>query len=134
MASDTKQQPDAMTSNSNGEEQSSGRRVNKMDCVRKALSTLGHDALPKAIAKHLVKKHGLEMSLKMISTYKSKLLKEMGESASPHPSAPTAPVPAARTKPTVGGSIQLDEIRAVKELADRIGVARVRDLMGVLYQ
>jgi hypothetical protein len=132
MASDTKKQPDA-ASNSNGEEQPSGRRVNKMDCVRKALSTLGHDAQPKAIAKYLVKKHHLAMSLKMISTYKSKLLKEMGESPRARPSAPAIHTPAARTTPSVGGTIKLDEIRAVKELADRIGVARVRDLMGVLY-
>jgi hypothetical protein len=111
-----------------------GVRVNKMDLVRKALKRLGNDAKPKRIQGYLKKRYGLEMSNDMISTYKGNILKKAaGESRIiPQPEA-AAPRPA-KEPASNGGDIRIEEVRAVKELADKIGAEKVRALVDVLYQ
>src|SRR5689334_22230520 len=54
------------------------------------------------------------------------------------PAARLSPAPAARTnsapppKPTSTGGIDLEDIRAVKELVDRLGADRLQELAGML--
>ena len=72
---------------------------------------------------------GVEMSADHISTYKSSLLREAKAKKKPGPKPKTAPA-AART--TAQGGISVEDVRAVKELADRIGSDKVRQLAEVL--
>jgi hypothetical protein len=51
------------------EQENGHERVNKMELVRQALATLGNDASPGDIAKHLKEQANLEMSPGMISNY-----------------------------------------------------------------
>ena len=107
-----------------------GGRINKMECMRQALVTLGNDARPLEILGHLKKAFGLTMSTKMISTYKGNILKNQARRSAPMRSPvvmAVAPAPARRA----GG---IDDARAVKELADRIGPEEVRDWLDVLYR
>jgi len=95
-----------------------------MEGVRRALQELGHDASPRAILKYVKKEFGIRMSLNTISNYKS-TLKSAGESAVVRQPGSTAGV---RTS----GGFSAEEIKAVKELSDRIGGDKVRQLVGVL--
>ncbi len=110
-----------------------GGRVNKMEIVRKALAKLGNDAKPKAMHDYILKTYQVEIGTDIISNYKGLILrKAAGESRltpSPEPAAP----PSAK-KEAANGGISIEDVRAVKELADRIGAEKVRALMEVLYQ
>jgi hypothetical protein len=117
--------------------------------MRKTLAELGNDAQPKAIQEHLKKKFNVDMDTKLISTYKSSILKggakKTGVTRQPVASAPaTAPVPApaptptrAKVTPKVGatnGRISVEDIRVVKELLGRIGTEAVKELADVLSE
>jgi hypothetical protein len=71
---------------------------------------------------------GVEMSADHISTSKSSLLKA-GMARKPGPKSKTVPA-AAQT--TAQGGINLEDIRAVEELAERIGADKVCQLAVVL--
>jgi hypothetical protein len=104
--------------------------VNKIDAVRGALAELGKDAMPADIQKAVKDKHGMELPTSLISNYKSYLhgkgKKKTGRKPGPKPAA-TAPVANANAD-----SISLDDIRAVKALADKLGAEKVQQLARVL--
>jgi hypothetical protein len=117
--------------------------------MRKTLAELGNDAQPKAIQEHLKKKFNVDMDTKLISTYKSGILRDAGKKRGsvrqPAASAPaTAPAPApaptatrAKASPragTMNGGISVEDIRAVKELLGRIGAEAVKELADVLSE
>jgi len=93
-----------------------------MEGVRRTLATLGSDAKPKAIQAHLKKEFGIKMEPNVISNYKSTIRSGGNKSA-------VIGRPAA-TKSAEG--FTLAEIQAVKEVADKIGADKVRQLAGVL--
>jgi hypothetical protein len=129
----TKETPDAVQPEAEANGQEGGRRVNKMDLVRKALKRLGNDTKPKRIQAYLKKRYGLEISADMISNYKGSILKKaVGESRLIPQSEAEAPPPA--KEQAVSGGLSIEEVRAVKELADKIGAGKVRELVDVLYQ
>jgi hypothetical protein len=99
--------------------------ISKMEGVRRALAELGKEAAPKEIHEFLKSKFGITMDPAMISNYKSSL-KSAGKTAmSRKPGRP------ASTVSTTGG-ITLDDVRAVKEVVDKIGADKVRQLAEVL--
>ncbi len=100
-------------------------RINKMDCVRKALASLGNDAKPKAIKDFLDREFGLQMNTKMISTYKGSIAKNAARQSG------VLRAPAARS--VAAGGLGVEDVRAVKRLADQLGADRVRELLDVLY-
>jgi hypothetical protein len=110
-----------------------GRRgINKMECVRQALADLGKDATPKQIGKFLKSRYKVEMNPKMISTYKGSILrKEARQSGLMSSPAAWAPAPVRRPS---GADETVEEVRAVKNLGDRLGPDKVRALLDVLYQ
>jgi hypothetical protein len=122
------QTPDAQTE----AEANGGVRVNKMEQVRKALRRLGNDAKPKRIQGYLRKRFLLEMSTDMISTYKGSILKK--QAGEGREAQPEAVVEATTTTETASGGISVEELRAVKEVVDRIGADKVKQLVDVLYQ
>jgi hypothetical protein len=97
-----------------------------------ALRRLGNDAKPKRIQGYLKKRYGLEMSADMLSNYKSSILKKAGDSRVVTQTQAVADAPAEKVR--ASGGISVDEIRAVKEVADRLGAGKVRQLVDVLYQ
>ena len=106
--------------------------VNMMECVRQALAQLGYDAKPMQIQKHLRRKFKLNMNPKMISTYKGSILrKEARQSGLMSSPAAWAPAPVRRPS---GADETVEEVRAVKNLGDRLGPDKVRALLDVLYQ
>jgi hypothetical protein len=108
-------------------------RTNKMECVRQALTQLGDDAKPKELQGFLKKTFHLDMDTKMLSTYKGMILKDAArKSAIMRPlAAGTRATPPARAV-AVNGGISVDDIRAVKELVDKIGRDSLRALAEVL--
>ena len=99
--------------------------ISKMEGVRRALGDLGSDAKPLKIKDYL-DKHGIEMSASMISNYKSHLSRKAAGSSRITRKA------AGRLTGGVSTEITLEEVRAVKQLADRIGADKVRRLAEVL--
>jgi hypothetical protein len=99
-------------------------RVNKMECVRQAMGTLGNDATPKQLQAHLNDKFGLKMDTKMLSTYKGSILK-----AARKRGGGRRPMGGAAA---INGGVRVEDIRAVKALVDRIGSDSVRQLAEVL--
>jgi hypothetical protein len=129
-----KKQAGDASSQGGGNGQTSGGKVNKMECVRQALSRLGNDAKPKDIQDFLQREFALPMDTKMISTYKGSILKgKSGQSRLMRSPAVRAAAPG-RQAASAGGGIAIEDFRAVKELGDRIGAAKVREIIGVLYE
>jgi hypothetical protein len=115
------------------------RKVNKMQLVRDVVSERGKDIMPLEIVKIAKEKHGVTMSPDMASTYKSSVLKQLGMAPGGKtkpgrkPGRKPGPQAAAVTNGSrTSGGISLNDIRAVKELAARIGADKVRQLAEVL--
>jgi hypothetical protein len=106
-----------------------GESVNKMAAVKAILDEDGYDAKPAAILDRLRKKFNVDMSPAMVSNYKS-LLSRKAASQSQVARQPRSRAAA----PTAGrgAGITLNDVEAVKKLADRIGADNVRKLAEVL--
>ncbi len=104
-----------------------GATITKMEGVRRALAEMGMDAAPKQIQEFLKSKFGIYMEPGMISNYKSSL-KSPGKTAINRNRKPGRPAAAS----SATGRITLDDIRAVKEVVDKIGADNVRQLADVL--
>ena len=103
-------------------------RPNKTEAMRQALQALGYDAKPAQLKDHIKAKFGIDMSTTLISSYKTTLSKKAAGQSAITPK-PTARVTAATT--TKSG-ISLEDIKTVKELADRIGADQLKALAEVL--
>lgn len=102
-----------------------GTGITKKEAVRRALAELGLEAMPLEIKGYLKKTFHIDMDSQNISNYKSTLKSERKSVVSPPPV----------TKQTVTaatGGFSLEDIQAVKEVADRIGADKVRQLAEVL--
>ena len=106
--------------------QSTDGLVNKMEVMRQALAKLGSDAKPLDLQKFVLQQFGVKMTTQMISTYKSAITRK-GELASAS-SAKTKAKAAAHAN----NAVNLEDIEAVKELADRIGADKLKRLADVL--
>jgi len=96
--------------------------LSKMEAMRRTLAALGNDAMPKPIHDHLKKEFGIQMSTSMISNYKSSIKSEGSKSRMiRHPAATD-----------IAKGFSLEEIQAVKEVADKIGPDKLRLLAQVL--
>jgi len=114
-----------------------GNGITKTDAVRNALKSLGNDAQPLDIQKHVKRYHNLTLDRKLISVYKSYLAKQAsGKSAvikkpkkrgrpAGKKAAPTASAPHST-------GISLNDINAVRGLTDRLGKKTLKELADVL--
>ena len=100
--------------------------LTKKEAVERALAELGRDAQPLAIQQHIKERYGLDMERSHISNYKTNLLKQRRTTARKPGGRVVAPPHAA------ANGFSLDEIRAVKEIVDRIGAEKVRQLAEAL--
>jgi hypothetical protein len=102
-----------------------GSGMTKFEAVRRALAELGPDAMPLSIKDYLRKNFGIDMEPQNISNYKSTLKASERR-------APNRQREAKGAAETSTGGFSLEEIQAVKEVADRIGADKVRQLAQVL--
>jgi ribosomal protein L11 len=106
-----------------------GEKLSKMEAVRRVLKEHGKDTMPVAIQDHLKKQYSIKMEASVISNYKSTILNQKKKVGRPKTSK-SAPIAVAAVVSTA--EISLEDIRAVKHLADRIGVEKVKELAAVL--
>jgi hypothetical protein len=100
-----------------------GAGITKFEAVRRALKELGSDAKPLEIKDYIKKQFSIEMDGQNVSNYKS-TLKAKSRRGPKHRSGST---------PVISqGGFSLEDIQAVKEVADRIGPDKVRQLAEVL--
>jgi hypothetical protein len=100
--------------------------ISNMEAVRRALAALGPKARPPEIGAYVRQHFGKVIPPNHISSYKSTLTRKGRKPGRPR----------AEGDGHHGGAdgLSLRDIRAVKELANRIGVARFRELVEVLYR
>jgi len=106
-------------------EQANGQGISKLEAIRQALATIGREAMPTQLLEFVKSKFGIDMELEMVSNYKSLLGKKEAEQSR----IIRKPKSAGGTS---SGGISLDDIRAVKEVMDRLGAEKVRQLTEVL--
>jgi hypothetical protein len=122
-------------------------KINKMEAVRKTLSSLGREAKPTEMQAYIKKTFGIEMTKDHISNYKGDILRKEAESAggsataqaatsankpaAPKPSTPAAAVTPASHQPRAadGSSILLEDVLTAKILLDRVGADKLRTLI-----
>jgi hypothetical protein len=101
--------------------------TNKAEATRRALAKLGNKALPAEIQDFIKTNFGVEMTTKVISVYKSKLVKKKGKPGRKPKEA--GAVGEAAPKPVAHGGVTFKDMRLVKEISDRPGPARMRELV-----
>ncbi len=104
-----------------------GHPRTKREAVKMGLMELGLEAKPPALHDHILKTWGMDISNNHISSYKSGLKQELGggKHHGRRPGRPPAPRDAA---------LQVKDIQTIKELVNRLGADRVRELIGVFHQ
>jgi len=120
--------------------EANGQAISKMDAMRQTLATLGKDAANKDIQTHLKATFGITLSPATFSNYKSVASKEGGKKKKrgrkAGKKAAEAAAPAASTASTSShgriGGYSIDDIRAVQELAGRLGARKLQELAEVL--
>jgi hypothetical protein len=112
--------------------------ITKWKAVQRALAKLGKKAQPSDIRQFVLAEFKLDLPHSLISNYKHTILKKKrarrgakaGRGGLVHKGQ--APAPAGPANGTSAPEITLEDIRAVKALADKIGADKVRALAGVL--
>jgi hypothetical protein len=108
--------------------QAKEKLTNKTEAVHRALDELGPDAKPLEIQAFVKDRFGVEISTKVVSIYKVKLAKRGRRRGRPKGKAVTA-APAPRAG---HGEVTLADLRALRELSDRVGPRRLRELLELL--
>jgi hypothetical protein len=119
---------------SNRKDQSGNGQVkekltSKAEAVRRALAKLGKQARPAEIRDFVKSNFGIEMAATLISVYKSKLTKTKGKPGR-NPKAVRAPAGAA-PNPSEGG-VTFKDLRLMKDITNRIGPARMKELVELM--
>jgi hypothetical protein len=105
----------------------------KTEAVRRALATLGTNAVPTEIQVYVKAHFGIEMNTKVISVYKSKLTHQKGKKRNAGRKPKTvegqttsAPQAAPQT------DVSFKDLRALREMTNRLGPSRMRELMTLM--
>jgi len=116
-----------------GNSQLQEKLTNKTEAVRRALAKLGHRAMPTEIQVFIKANFDVDMTTKVISVYKSKLVKESGKKGKPGQKPVVAEVVLV-TAPqrVIHESISFKDLRTVKEIRNRLGPARMRELIELM--
>ena len=104
--------------------------TNKAEAIRRALAKLGNKAMPAEIQGFIKTNSDVEMTTKVISVYKSQLVKKKGEPGRKPKEA--GAVGEAAPKPVTHGGVTFKDMRTVKEMSDRLGPARMRELVALM--
>lgn len=101
--------------------------ITKMEAMRRALGTLSRGAKNSQIQQYIKEQFGYEMSPAMISTYKNHIRKKARTGRKRGRPVGSTGIRGASTT-----GIHVDDIRAVQELAGRLGAGKLRSLVDVL--
>jgi hypothetical protein len=104
--------------------------TNKAEAVRRALAKLGNKAMPTEIQGFIKTNFGVEMTTKVISVYKSKLLKKKGKPGRKPKEAGAVIQPTPQH--AMHEAVSFKDMRLVKEISDRLGPARMRELVALV--
>jgi hypothetical protein len=116
-----------------GKSQVEEKLTNKAEAIRRALAKLGKRALPAEIQDFVKTHFGIEMTTKVISVYKSKLIKKKGKKGKRgRKPKETGVVSEPAPKTTAHEGVSFRDLRHVKEIGDRLGHARIRELVELL--
>jgi hypothetical protein len=110
---------------------SNSKSISKMEAMRQIFKQYGYDIKPLEIQAHLKEKFGIAMSTTVISSYKTTITSKKRGRRGKKKTAPSTDTPKAAPVARAAG-ITVDDIRAVKELAHRIGADKLRELAEVL--
>jgi hypothetical protein len=107
--------------------------TNKAEAMRRALAKLGNKAMPAEIQDYIKTYFGVEMTTKVISVYKSKLVRKSGKKSKTgrkpkEVGAVSEPAP----KHAIHEGVSFRDLRIVKEISDRHGPARMRELVELI--
>ncbi len=103
--------------------------TNKAEAIRRALAKLGNKAMPTAIQGFIKTNFGVEMTTQVISVYKCQLAKKGKRGRKPI-EAGTLMEPA--RKLTIHEAVSFKDMRMVKEIRNRLGPARMRELVALM--
>jgi hypothetical protein len=125
----------AQDSESSGQSEA-GRPVeevaSKAEAVRRALAQLGKRATPTEIQEFVRSRYNVEMTAKVISVYKSKLGGKSSRGKRRRKAAGEAPGAGPSLKTAAFDGVRFKDLRTIKEIRDRIGPARMRELVELI--
>jgi hypothetical protein len=110
-----------------GNGQAQEKLTNKAEAIRRALAKLGNKTMPAEIQGFIKSNFGVRMTTPLISVYKSKLTKKQGQ-----PGRKPKLVQATAPKPAAHGGVSFKDLRSVKEIRNRLGAARMRELVALM--
>jgi hypothetical protein len=100
--------------------------TNKAEAIRRALAKLGKKAMPAEIQAYIRVNFGVEMATKVISVYKSKLTKK--KSKPKEDGAVSEPT----LQRAMHEAVSFKDLRTVKEISNRLGPARMREIVALV--
>ena len=112
-----------------GNGQAQEKLTNKAEAIRRALAKLGNKAMPAEIQSFIKSNFGVRMTTPLISVYKSKLNKTKGK---PGRKPKAVLTPAGVAPKLAEGGVTFKDLRAVKDITNRLGPARMRELVGLM--
>jgi hypothetical protein len=104
--------------------------TNKAEAIRRALAKLGNKAMPTEIQGFIKTHFGVEMTTKVISVYKSKLIKKKGKPGRKPKEVGAVSEPAPQR--AMHEAVSFKDMRTVKEISDRLGPVRMRELVALM--
>jgi hypothetical protein len=121
-----------------------GISISQMEAMRRTLDVMGPDALPLEIKDYLASHYSCNMKPNVISNYKSTILGKKTKGKGRRKASRSTETFMPPTEPMMidleydevedMSGFQIDDLRAVKEVVDRIGADKVRQLAQVLSE
>jgi hypothetical protein len=126
----TTNQIDASTHTSPKNGQVTEKLTNKAEAVRRALAQLGNKAKPAAIQTFIKTNFDVEMTTQAISVYKNQQLKKSGKKgkAGRKPKEARAVIMLSSNR-AIHETVSFKDLRILKEISNRLGAARMRELV-----
>jgi hypothetical protein len=128
--------------------------MTKIEAVRQVLAALGNEAKPKEIQEEVKKRFNIDMTSDHIKTAKNNILRKAGikpagkkrgrkkgsgKKPATAATAVTAPPPSPTPAPAAKGhrkdaAVDMTDIKTVRDLLDRVGVAHLKNLIDMMHK
>jgi hypothetical protein len=113
-----------------GDGQVKEKLTNKMEAIRRAVAKLGNKSMPTEIQGFIKTNFGVEMTAKVISVYKSRLVKKKGKPGRKPKEAGGVIQPTPQR--TMHEAVSFKDMRTMREIRNRLGPARMRELVELM--
>ena len=104
--------------------------TNKAEAIRRALAKLGNKAMPTEIQGYIKTNFSVEMTTQAISVYKYKQVKKKGKPGRKPKVVGATDEPAPER--AMHEAVTFKDMRLVKEISDRLGPTRMRELVALV--